>query len=170
MLKATFFETPIGSVVAVADEQLLYVLTFSDLSVEQEIALLQKNFKQSIEVGYTKILDTLKQELEDYFAGTLQEFKTPLALTGTSFQQQVWRKLQEIPYGQTISYIQLAKALDNPLACRAVGTANGANKLAIIVPCHRVINATGALGGYASGIDRKQWLFNHEKKFSEINR
>ena len=101
--------------------------------------------------------------LADYFAGLPTDFASlPLDLQGTTFQLKVWEKLQKIPWGTTISYQELANRLGKPKAARAVGQANGANPLPIIIPCHRVIAADGSLGGYSSGLDRKRWLLRHE--------
>jgi methylated-DNA-[protein]-cysteine S-methyltransferase len=101
-------------------------------------------------------------QLEAYFAGTLTEFDVPLALAGTEFQLRVWTALREIPYGETISYGELARWIRSPGASRAVGLANGRNPVGIIVPCHRVIGADGSLTGYGGGLDRKVWLLEHE--------
>jgi methylated-DNA-[protein]-cysteine S-methyltransferase len=103
-------------------------------------------------------------QLEQYFAGNRTQFDFPIKQSGTAFQQQVWHHLLQIQYGRTISYMQLSKWLRNPKAIRAVGTANGSNQLAIVVPCHRVIGSDGSLTGYAGGIWRKQWLLQHENK------
>ena len=103
-------------------------------------------------------------QLDEYFAGKRQAFDLPLSPKGTDFQQTVWKQLQEIPYGQTISYSRLAKAIRHPKACRAVGSANGKNPIAIIIPCHRVIAADGGWGGYASGLEIKKQLLALEKK------
>jgi len=102
-------------------------------------------------------------QLDEYFAGKRRIFDLPLSPEGTPFQQTVWKRLQEIPYGQTISYAQLAKAVGNPKACRAVGSANGKNPIAIIIPCHRVIASDGSLGGFASGLENKIQLLALEK-------
>ncbi len=102
------------------------------------------------------------RQLEDYFAGGLTRFDVPLELIGTDFQRRVWSALQEIPYGETISYGELARWVGNPAAVRAVGLANGRNPIAIIVPCHRVIGADGSLTGYGGGLERKAWLLEHE--------
>jgi len=107
------------------------------------------------------VLGTCRQ-LHEYFAGKRQLFDLPLMPEGTHFQQTVWKQLQKIPYGKTISYRQLAEAVDNPKACRAVGSANGKNPIAIIIPCHRVISADGGLGGYAYGLDIKKHLLELE--------
>ncbi len=107
--------------------------------------------------------DDLRRQLDDYFAGSLQQFTIPVAPSGTGFQLQVWQQLQKLEYGQTCSYGQLAKNIGNPAACRAVGAANGANPIPIIIPCHRVIGATGKLTGFGGGIATKQWLLAHER-------
>ena len=103
-------------------------------------------------------------EFRDYFAGRLQRFTLPLAARGTPFQQSVWRALCDIPYGETVSYLEIAQAIGNPKAVRAVGAANGRNPLSIIVPCHRVIGSSGALTGYAGGIPIKRWLLALEQQ------
>lgn len=107
-----------------------------------------------------------RAQLQAYFAGTLREFKLPLAAAGTPFQQRVWRALCEIPYGETISYGELARRIGRPGAARAVGLANGRNPISIVVPCHRVIGANGSLTGYGGGLERKRWLLAHESKGS----
>ena len=101
-------------------------------------------------------------QLEAYFAGSLTDFDLPMEMGGTDFQRRVWASLREIPYGETISYGELARRVGNPKASRAVGLANGRNPLAIVVPCHRVIGADGSLTGYGGGLDRKVWLLEHE--------
>jgi methylated-DNA-[protein]-cysteine S-methyltransferase len=106
--------------------------------------------------------DDVTQQLEEYFARQRTEFDLPLAPQGTSFQQRVWTMLRGIPYGETWSYLQLAHALKMPTGTRAVGAANGRNPISIIVPCHRVIGANGSLTGYGGGIERKQFLLDHE--------
>jgi len=103
-------------------------------------------------------------QLASYFAGELTAFDLPLALAGTPFQKRVWAELRRIPYGHTISYQELARRVGNPKASRAVGSANGQNPVAVIVPCHRVIASDGTLGGFGGGLDRKEWLLNHEKR------
>lgn len=112
------------------------------------------------------LLEATKQ-LAEYFAGERMLFDFPIRQSGTPFQEQVWLYLQTIPYGSTISYQEEAIALNNPQACRAVGSANGKNALAIVVPCHRVINANKALGGYAFGIDKKAYLLEMEKNYKK---
>ena len=113
-------------------------------------------------------LKRLRAQLQAYFAGALREFELPLAAAGTPFQQRVWRALCEIPYGETISYGELARRIGQPKAARAVGLANGRNPISIVVPCHRVIGANGSLTGYGGGLERKRWLLAHERKGSLI--
>jgi len=102
-------------------------------------------------------------QLDEYFAGKRQTFDLPLLPKGTDFQQTVWKQLQEIPYGKTVSYSQVAKAINRPKACRAVGSANGKNPITLIIPCHRVIASNGGIGGYASGIEIKKQLLELER-------
>ena len=108
----------------------------------------------------------VSQQLKQYFAGERTDFDLRLALRGTPFQQRVWAALQDIPYGQTVSYGQLADQIGQPSASRAVGLANGKNPIGIIVPCHRVVGADGSLTGYGGGIERKQYLLAHERRVS----
>jgi methylated-DNA-[protein]-cysteine S-methyltransferase len=109
-------------------------------------------------------LDAAERQLSDYFAGSRRTFELALAAHGTPFQMAAWDVLRTIPFGSTMTYGEQAAAMGSPRAVRAVGGANGRNPLAIVVPCHRVIGASGRLAGYASGIDRKQWLLEHEAK------
>ena len=102
-------------------------------------------------------------ELDEYFAGKRETFDVKIAFTGTSFQNTVWHELLKIPYGKTVSYADLAKAAGNPKACRAAGSANGKNPIAIIIPCHRVIASNGGMGGYAYGLEAKKQLLDLEK-------
>ena len=108
------------------------------------------------------LLHAAREQLAAYFAGRLRRFDLPLAPRGTPFQLRVWRALQDIPYGQTCSYSELAAAISSPRACRAVGQANGRNPLMIVIPCHRVIAAGGGLGGYSGGLDIKRFLLRLE--------
>ncbi len=109
------------------------------------------------------ILKLAREQLLAYFNGRLQHFDLPLQLRGTDFQRRVWEALQEIPYGEIISYGELARRIDKPKAVRAVGAANGRNAIAIVIPCHRVIGGNGSLTGYAGGLAIKQWLLRHER-------
>jgi AraC family transcriptional regulator of adaptative response/methylated-DNA-[protein]-cysteine methyltransferase len=138
---------------ATADDEALYSLEFSEQT------------RKSFVFGRTEPIEQIERELVDYFAGKLKVFKTPLCFLGTPFQNRVWEELQKIPHGETRSYAEIAAAIGKPSAFRAAAQANGANKLAIIVPCHRVINSSGALGGYSSGLFRKEWLLDLERKW-----
>ena len=146
--KQIVITTPLGPIIAVADDRALYALEFTDHG--------------KYPMGRTKAIDLLEKELDRYFAGNLKAFETKVHLEGTPFQMAVWEELKNIPFGQTKSYAELAKAIHKPTAFRAVANALGANKLPIILPCHRVINANGELGGYNGGTLRKKWLLNHE--------
>lgn len=111
-----------------------------------------------------RVLPALREQLDGYFGGELEQFDVPLAAQGSDFQRRVWAALREIPYGQTWSYGELAARLGQPTASRAVGLANGRNPVSIVVPCHRVVGSTGALTGYGGGVERKRWLLEHEQR------
>lgn len=163
VLKASWFDTPLGPMIAIADNKSLYLLQFAACRhLEKEISKIAA--QENITPGNTKPMQMIKEELGLYFIGKLQEFKTPIGLMGSDFQKSAWRALIKIPYGETRSYLSQAKNIGNDKAFRAVANANGANQLSIIVPCHRIINHNGKLGGYAGGIERKKWLLSHEKK------
>ena len=164
VLEAAWIDTPLGPMLAVADERALYLLEFVDRrGLEREIESLRKKLRAAIIPGRTEPIDRIEGELGGYFAGDTTAFNTPLARIGTPFQRLVWEALSEIPYGETRSYSQLAAAIGRPAAVRAAGRANGANRQAIVIPCHRVINADGGLGGYGGGLSRKTWLLHHEQ-------
>ncbi|MCP4923903.1 MAG: bifunctional transcriptional activator/DNA repair protein Ada [bacterium] len=166
-LSASWIDTPLGPMIAITSESALFLLEFVNRrALENEIIHLRRKTKSAILPGTTDPIKSIKQELEAYFLGNLRQFQTPLALLGSPFQKSVWEQLKHIPYGQTQSYRELAQSLGNPLAYRAVANANGANQIAIVIPCHRVINTNGALGGYGGGLQRKEWLLAHEKKFA----
>lgn len=118
--------------------------------------------------GRDPLLKETRRQLEAYFAGKLRQFSLPLSMDGSEFQIRVWKALATIPYGATWSYKELATAVGNPAACRAVGHANGKNKIVIIVPCHRVIGSGGDLVGFASGLVRKRYLISLEQSYTEI--
>jgi AraC family transcriptional regulator of adaptative response/methylated-DNA-[protein]-cysteine methyltransferase len=163
VLKKSLIETPMGSMIAIADDHVLYLLEFADYrGLEREVERVKRQTKSAITLGRSSPIALLEAELSQYFDGQLKSFKTPLFFSGTPFQKSVWEELKNIPYGETRSYGDIAKKIGKPTAYRAVAQANGANQLAIIVPCHRVINTGGALGGYAGGIERKKWLLNRE--------
>jgi methylated-DNA-[protein]-cysteine S-methyltransferase len=120
--------------------------------------------RQEATQSHPPIIDILIQQLSEYFAGERQQFEVAIKHEGSVFQQLVWEKLDTIPYGKTISYLELSKRIGNVKAIRAVGTTNGNNKFTIIVPCHRVIGANGSLVGYGGDLWRKKWLLDHEAK------
>ena len=164
VLKAEWIDTPLGPMVAMADDDGLYLLEFTDRrGLEREVERLRKRLKAAIVPGRTDVIDSIETELRAYFDGTLQAFETPLTLSGTDFQKSVWQVLQDIPYGKTRSYGEQADILGNSKAVRAVARANGMNQIAIVIPCHRVIGADGSLTGYAGGLARKEWLLAHEQ-------
>lgn len=156
-------DTPLGQMVAIGDEQALYLLEFAQRpGLEREIERLRQKTTVAIAAGCTNPMRLLKNELQLYFEGKIAQFKTPICFSGTPFQKQVWEELRKIPFGETRSYSAIAACIGRPSAFRAVAQAIGANQLAIIVPCHRVINANGALGGYAGGLARKKSLLDLE--------
>jgi AraC family transcriptional regulator, regulatory protein of adaptative response / methylated-DNA-[protein]-cysteine methyltransferase len=164
-LFAAWLDTPLGPMTAIADERALYLLEFVDRrGLEREIERLRQRHKAGIAPGRTAPIVQIEAELKEYFAGRSLTFKTPLVRTGSPFQNAVWDALLTIPPGETWSYAELARTVGNPKAVRAAGTANGCNQLAIVIPCHRVINANGQLGGYAGGLPRKRWLLEHERR------
>lgn len=155
MVVYTVFESPVGPLLLAGDGLALQVLAFADgRSGTPDDSWLRDT---------SGLLDPVRRELDSYFDGQLREFQVPLAPRGTAFQQSVWRNLREIPYGETISYGELARRVGDPLAVRAVGAANGANPIAIIVPCHRVIGANGSLVGFGGGLPIKRALLDLER-------
>lgn len=165
ILKSSWLDTKLGPMIAIADEDALYLLEFVDRrGLEREVERLRQRTKSAIIPGTTPSILSIETELSQYFEGKLREFKTPLYFLGSPFQKCVWEELQKIPFGETRSYAAIASGIGNPTAFRAVANANGANQIAIVIPCHRVINTNGKLGGYGGGIVRKKWLINHEKQ------
>ena len=162
-LLAQRIETPLGTMLAAASDKGLCLLEFSDRRMlETQFATLRQRFG-AILPGTHPLLDQLRAELGEYFARTRKEFTVPLVYPGTPFQVKVWSALREIGYGETRSYEQMAWSVGTPKASRAVGTANGMNRIAIVIPCHRVVNKDGKLGGYGGGLWRKQLLLNLER-------
>ncbi len=157
--------SPLGPILLAADSKGLCLTEFSDRRMlEYQIKTLKKYFGNAIVPGNNKHLEQAKEELKYYFEGKLHNFKVPITYPGTDFQKKVWGELIKIPYGKTISYEELANRVGIPGASRAVGTANGMNRIGIIIPCHRVVNKNGKLGGYGGGLWRKQWLLDMERK------
>ncbi|KMQ63231.1 cysteine methyltransferase [Chryseobacterium angstadtii] len=157
-------QTPLGEMVACAVEQGICLLEFTDRkNFEKQFISLSKALKAGFEDGDHRHFVQLEEELKEYFEGRRAKFDVPLYTTGTEFQEKVWQLLREIPMGEIRTYKQQSEFLGNPKAIRAVGTANGINKIAILIPCHRVIGSNGELVGYAGGIWRKQKLLELEK-------
>ena len=157
-------ETPIGTMIACADESGICLLEFSDRkALPTELKDISKHFNANIVQGENKHFEQLEKELSEYFDGNRTNFTIPLSPVGTDFQKSVWEVLRTIPYGTTRSYQEQAQILGNPKAVRAVANANGLNKISIIIPCHRVIGSDGKLTGYGGGIWRKQKLLELEK-------
>jgi AraC family transcriptional regulator of adaptative response/methylated-DNA-[protein]-cysteine methyltransferase len=155
--------TPLGPMIAVANDRGLALCEFVDRPMlPTQLQRIESLCGGAIVAGEHEILEQTQRELDEYFAGTREHFTLPLVLDGSQFQMSVWRELQRIPFGATTSYDSIATRLDRPGAARAVGRANGDNRIAIIVPCHRVINADGSLSGYGGGKHRKRWLLKHE--------
>lgn len=149
-------DSPVGPLLLAGTREGLHVLAFGAGSRPRAI-------EPSWLPDMSGVLTGVRQELDHYFAGRLKQFTTPVVFDGTPFQNQVWRELCRIPYGETISYLELANRIKNPKAVRAVGLANGANPIAIIVPCHRVIGANGSLTGFGGGLPAKRALLELEK-------
>lgn len=166
-LFAARIETPLGVMIAVADDEGLRLLEFADRrATERELRLLRQRLKTSIVPGEHPNLEKIRAELDAYFAGRSIEFTCPLAPVGSDFQLRTWKLLRTIPPAETRSYSWMAEQLKIPGARRAVGRANGTNMLCLVIPCHRVIRADGTLCGYGGGLWRKRWLLEHERKFA----
>ncbi|MGD9181183.1 MAG: methylated-DNA--[protein]-cysteine S-methyltransferase [Desulfobacterales bacterium] len=148
----TIYRSEIGPLEVVGTHRGILTITFFEDEFEAE---------RNLPACMTECL----RQLEDYFKGKRQKFNVPLILDGTQFQKAVWRQLQKIPFGETASYGDVARSIGRPQAFRAVGNANNKNAIPIIIPCHRVIGSDGQLVGFGSGIWRKQWLLDHEKRF-----
>lgn len=158
------FETPLGEMLACAvDEGLCFLEYIDGRESATVITKLKQEFNAQITEASNKHIDVLKTELNEYFGAKRKKFTVPLVFVGTDFQKSVWNELLNIPYGSTRSYKQQALALNNLLAIRAVAHANGTNKIAILVPCHRVIGEDGGLTGYAGGLWRKKHLLDLER-------
>lgn len=166
ILLADWIATPLGDMLAVSSHQHLVLLEFIDRrALPTELAKLHKLFKGDIGIGSYPPIEQLRVELQDFFEGRRAVFSTPLAPPGSDFSQQVWAALREIPAGTTCTYAELAEKIGRPTAVRAVARANGANQIALLIPCHRVIGADGSLTGYGGGLWRKQRLIEIERKY-----
>ena len=157
------FATPLGPMFGCATSRGVCLLEFTNRRMlETEFRDLRKKLNAVILPGQNAHLNQLQLEMSEYFDGHRKTFTVALHTPGTDFQNAVWQALRQIPYGETMSYRQIAAKVGNPKAVRAVGTANGMNKVSIVIPCHRVIGTNGSLTGYGGGLDRKAWLLNFE--------
>lgn len=155
--------TPLGPMLLGATDEHVCILEFTDRRMlETQLARLSRKLACAFVPGSTDLSRMMERELAEYFAGQRRVFETPLSTPGTDFQQRVWAALREIPYGTVRSYGEQARAIGEPKAVRAVARANGDNRIAIVIPCHRVIGADGTLTGYGGGLSRKRWLLEHE--------
>ncbi len=167
----SYHKTKIGEFILGSYENKLCIL---DYRYRKMRTRLDNRIKKGLKAQYLEKEDELiaktKKQLDEYLQGERKKFDIPLLIVGSDFQKQVWEELLKVPYGQTISYLDLAKKIDNPKAVRAVANANGANAIAIIIPCHRVIESNGGLGGYAGGLGAKKKLLNIENSlFTQEN-
>src|SRR4026209_453172 len=161
-------ETPLGTMLAVADDKGLRLLEFVDRrAVERELKILRQRLKTNVVPGEHRYLTAIRKQLARYFSGENLKFDVPLSPVGSEFQMRAWNVLRAIPVAETRSYSWMAEQLGLPGARRAVGRANGTNMLSIIIPCPRVIRADGTLCGYGGGLWRKKWLLDHERRFSK---
>ncbi|WP_413377264.1 methylated-DNA--[protein]-cysteine S-methyltransferase [Alkalihalobacillus sp. 1P02AB] len=152
------YESPIGVIEIVGTGEAVYSILFSERDKVEHIS----------QDEVPEVLTNCYEQLDEYFKGLRQEFTFPYLLEGTNFQKGVWKALTKIPYAQTGSYKDIALSIGNEKAIRAVGSANGRNKLSIVIPCHRIIGSNGSLTGYAGGLWRKEWLLKHEKGFKRV--
>jgi len=165
-LKADWIATPLGDMISISSRTHLYLLEFIDRKeLYSGIKKLEQSLKQDLGIGKFEPSRQIKQELKAFFAGTSANFQTPLSFVGSDFSKAVWGELMRIPPGVTRSYSEIAKRIGRPTSARAVARANSTNRLALIVPCHRVIGANGSLTGYAGGLWRKQKLIEIERQF-----
>lgn len=164
-LFASRVETPLGTMLAIASDAGLCLLEFVDRrGLERELLDVRSKLRAVVVPGSNAHIEAAREQIARYFAGVDLAFDIPLAVVGSPFQRRVWDLLRTIPLGETRSYSWMASRLGIPDAPRAVGRANGSNKIALVIPCHRVIRADGNLCGYAGGIWRKQWLLEHERR------
>lgn len=157
-------QCPLGTLLAAVDDSGVRALEFAKADGPiRQLQAMQRRLEGPLERGEHPLIDRLRGQLAGYFEGERRVFDLPLRFSGTPFQERVWSALLTIPYGEVRSYLDIARALGDPKAVRAVGAANGSNPISIVVPCHRVIGSDGSIVGYGGGIERKQWLLAHER-------
>jgi AraC family transcriptional regulator of adaptative response/methylated-DNA-[protein]-cysteine methyltransferase len=170
-VRLAWLDSPLGPLVAGATAEGVCLLEFTDRRMlEAQFATVRRRFNVALVPGDNPHLGRLRSELAEYFGGARREFTVPLVYPGTPFEQQVWKELLRIPYGETRSYEELARRVGRPGASRAVGHANGMNRIAILIPCHRVVNKDGQLGGYGGGLWRKRILLELERTGEPVAR
>lgn len=152
-MKYCTVKTELGEIYIAEEKGEIILLTFDKKEVKK------------MEESVSEVLTEAKKQITEYFQGERKEFRLPLKLEGTDFQKRVWKALEEIPYGETRSYEEIAEAVHSPKAFRAVGNANNKNPISIILPCHRVIGKSGKLVGYGGGLDKKEYLLDLERKY-----
>jgi AraC family transcriptional regulator, regulatory protein of adaptative response / methylated-DNA-[protein]-cysteine methyltransferase len=166
ILTAQWLDTPIGAMLAVVDDAGVHLLEFADrAALPTAIARLRTRLGP-VCFGHNDIMAALTDQVTRYFSGTCTSFSVPVVQTGTPFERAVWAELRRIPSGRTRSYAEVARSIDRPTAVRAVARANGANRVAIVIPCHRVIGSDGSLVGYGGKLWRKKWLIEHEHRLA----
>lgn len=161
----TMLRSPLGALLAGATDDGICLLEFTDRPMlPTQLDVLAHRLRRPVVTGRQPWLDRLEEQLDEYFAGQRQSFDLPLVAPGTPFQERVWAALRQIPTGGTLSYEALANVAGRPGAQRAAGTANGANRIAVVIPCHRVVRKGGEIGNYGGGTWRKAWLLDHERR------
>jgi AraC family transcriptional regulator of adaptative response/methylated-DNA-[protein]-cysteine methyltransferase len=165
VVRVSWVPTPLGPMLGAAVDDGVCLLEYTDRRrLTAQLAALRKRFGPGVGAAEDPLVVALRAEMDAYFAGRLREFTVPLVYPGTPFEVSVWERLRRIPYGATVSYLDIAKDLGDPGAMRAVGGANGRNRIAIVIPCHRVVNEGGrGLGGYGGGLWRKERLLALER-------
>ena len=165
----SYFKTPVGELIlgSLGNQLCLCDWRYRKMrdSVDKRI---KKGLNKEFKIGLSEVIENAKLQLNEYFSDKRTEFDIPLLLVGTDFQQSVWRELQTIPFGKTNSYLELSQKMENEKAIRAVATANGANAISILIPCHRIIGKDGSLVGYAGGLEAKKKLLELEGAISNI--
>jgi O-6-methylguanine DNA methyltransferase len=164
-------DSPLGPVLAGVTDDGVCLLEFTDRPMlPTQLAVLERRLQRPLVAGRHPWIERLQHQLDEYFAGQRLDFELPLIAPGSPFQQRIWAVLRTIPTGCTLSYEQLASEAGRPGAQRAAGTANGANRISLLIPCHRVIRKSGETGNYGGGRWRKAWLLNHERRLAEASR
>lgn len=169
MFYAEWIETPLGDMMAIADATSLHVLGFRDrMSRPEDIAALELRMGATVSIGGNAVTAQAVSDMAAYFAGLSATFSVPLSPAGSDFEKSVWRELLQVPLAETCSYGDIARKVGGLETVRAVGKANGANPIAIIIPCHRCIGSDGSLTGYGGGLWRKKWLLRHEGQMRPV--